>query len=148
LKKEKNDAIRELSNVYQNQSVQDTSAKDFQILNEKLKQKREELAEQIEINAKIEEENRFLIEENEEMERKMQQASAQMLQMGDQYEKMKDLYGTRDIHSEQILTENESLRAQIEQLQENLKLGLLHALKIRFRSKNRIVKGINFLVYK
>ena len=37
-------------------------------MNEKLKQKREELAEQIEINAKIEEENRFLIDENEEME--------------------------------------------------------------------------------
>lgn len=110
-------------------------------MNEKLKQKREELAEQIEINAKIEEENRFLIDENEEMERKMQQASAQMLQMGDQYEKMKDLYGTRDIHSEQILTENESLRAQIEQLQENIKLGLLHVLKIRFSLEKSHFKG-------
>ena len=83
-------------------SAHETGKSDFDAVNEKLKIKRDELSEQIEINSKIEEENRILNKENEEMEKQMSEASEQMITMGDQYEKMKSLYGTRDVQSEQI----------------------------------------------
>lgn len=108
--REKNDALRELETAVRAQSAHETGKDEFVAINDKLKLKRDELSEQIEINTKIEEENRILMRENEEMERQMHEASEQMVQMGDQYEKMKSLYGTRDIQSEQVIVQNEKLR--------------------------------------
>ena len=89
-------------------------------LNSELKRKRDEINHLLDVNARIEDENRALTAVNEENQLKMTEASEYMDNLTEKYKKMEAMVTSRDVRSEEVTMDIERKDAEILRLKQEL----------------------------